>query len=535
MAKENKVQSADQIGNPAILGTFTGKCCDANVFNNNDMHLSREVFETLMASDEYKRAMENRHYIGFAGHPADCDCQDFEHACIVMTDMRLLDNDEIEGDFDLIDTKVGKIIKSFIDAGVKFGISIRGLGDVDANGEVDPAGFIFRGFDLVTFPAYDDCIPEFKAIAASTDIKKKAQYQKICASIDASLASIKSCEALELIQEQLPADSDEYNKVADRIAELTCEPVEEVIIEEAPSEESLAQEEVSMAVDVLEEKLEAVTDLYLDEVNKTKELTAALTEAQCTNQELEIQCKTLKQTKARFNKIVATQLEDSKDALIRYQDRCDHAEDRLKRVTASLRSTREHVTNLRQSLKEEKQAHLDQITANKQLEDRIASLNEASVQRKEEIRASKELNLKYEHKIEANSEAISQKDSQIEDLKAQLSETVVANEELESKASNLDEKNKELLSRVEAAEEMVSSYQQAYANMYANALGVYLTGLTVTASTSVEELTEMIKAGTSTANIAAAPDFYSEEVDEEEADIDDILDNANFSAEMVTL
>ena len=50
--------------------------------------------------------------------------------------MELRDNDEIYGTFDLIDTPVGRIVKSFIDAGVEWGISIRGAGDVDAEGNV---------------------------------------------------------------------------------------------------------------------------------------------------------------------------------------------------------------------------------------------------------------------------------------------------------------------------------------------------------------------------------------------------------------
>ena len=56
----DKVASKNAV-KKGVLGTFTGKCCDSNVFNNNDMHLSRELFEKLMASDEYKRAMDNRH------------------------------------------------------------------------------------------------------------------------------------------------------------------------------------------------------------------------------------------------------------------------------------------------------------------------------------------------------------------------------------------------------------------------------------------------------------------------------------------
>ena len=172
--------------NPAILGQFTGKCCDANVVNNNDMHLGTELFQNLIASDEFKTALKNRHYIGFAGHPADPGCQEFKDACIVMTDMKLLDDGTVEGVFDLIDTPVGRIIKTFIDAGVTFGISIRGAGDVASDGEVDPDTFVFRGFDLVTFPAYDDCIPEFREIAASTDVDKKRKFKKVYSAVDVS-------------------------------------------------------------------------------------------------------------------------------------------------------------------------------------------------------------------------------------------------------------------------------------------------------------------------------------------------------------
>ena len=125
--------------------------------------------------------------------------------------------------------------------------------------------------------------------------------------------------------------------------------------------------------------------------------------------------------------------------------------------------------------------------------------------------------------------------SEIEELKSTLSETVAACEKLESKASNLDEKNKELQSRVEAAEEMVLSYQQAYADIYANALGVCLTGLPITASTSVDELKMMIKSGTSTAGMPASPSFEEVEGDEYLDDEEFDLDDVQYSAGLVTM
>jgi len=519
----------------SVIGKFTGKCCDSNVINNNDMHLGRDVFEKLIASEEFQRAMQNRHYIGFLGHPDNADCQDFEHACIVMTDLRILGNGEIEGDFDLVDTPVGRVVKSFTDAGVKFGISIRGVGEVDGNGEVDPDEFIFRGFDLVTFPAYDDCIPEFKEIAASTDAAKKSKYKKICASIDANLKDITSCEALALIQEQLPTGSEEFGKIQSRIDEL--ENPDEVV------------DECAIIEEVNKQRLEAVTQLYLDAVAKVKELECQLAECQCAKQDLIVECTSLKHRQTRMDKIVAAQIEDANAAV-------EESNKELEDVKASLSSTRNELRNtkrelfaskksfgedikaVKQELVESKQLYNDEVLANARLKEKLTSLTEKRKDDREAVKASEDLNLKYQHKIEANSKAISQKDSEIEDLKNKLNETVIASKDLEAKASNLDEQNGELLSRVEAAEEMVSKYQQAYANLYANALGVYLKGLPVTASTSVDELKQMINSGTSTANIPARPAFYS--VEEEEQEDDQVIegedfDDTQYSADMVTL
>ena len=508
MAIKAKQEIKGNVEAPGVLGTFTGKCCDSNVINNNDMHLGREVFEKLIASEEFKRAMKNRHYIGFAGHPADADCQEFEHACIVMTDMRIAENGEIEGDFDLVDTPVGRTIKAFIDAGVNFGISIRGVGEVDSNGEVDPDEFIFRGFDLVTFPAYDDCIPEFKAIAASTDPVKKSKYKKICASIDANLKDINSCEALELIQDQLPEGCDEFNKVQDRIDEINSE--------------NKIEDDAEIAAEVEAQRLDAMMQLYLDATDRIHQLEAALADCNREKCELTVQCSSLKTKQSRMDRITANQIATANADV-------EESEKRVKEVEASLKVARRELKNTKDKLNE-------QITANTRLKDRIESLNSKRRGDLDSIKASNDLNLKYKRKVEATNEAISQKDSEIEGLKSKLNETVDDLHKLETKASNLDDENKELLSRVEAAEEMVSSYQQAYANMYANALGVYLTGLPVTAETTVSELKQMISAGTSTANIPAAPSFnLGDEVDyiEEEDTSED--DDTRYGADLVSL
>lgn len=464
---------------PAIIGQFVGKCCDANVFNNNDMHLSRELFENLFASDEYKKAITNRHYPGFLGHPEDPGCQDFEHACITMTECHMEDNGEICGTFDLLNTPVGQVVKTMIDAGTKFGISIRGAGDVASDGEVDPETFVFRGFDLVTFPAYEDCIPEFREIAASTDLEKQKKLKKVYSAIDENLDKITSCEALKVIQTQFKEGTDEFNKIGARIDEIT------------------GDDDDAITSAVLEEKVAALTSMYIDAVNEKNALVQQLADSQLAYNTLEVQCS---RKIASYKRIVAAQMTDIKN------DKEEIA--RKARITAATSSQK--VKDLEAKLEE---------TSNKLKESRVqASKSFAeirSLQSKLDSASSRleENNLKYKQKIQSNSILITQRDSEIEDLKSQLSETVTASKRLEQQTSNLDAEKADLLARVEAAEKLVLDYQQAYADIYANALGVHLDNLSITASTSVQDLKEIISAGTSTSNMMAG------------VAVDDVLDD----------
>lgn len=435
--------------NSTVIGTFTGKCCQGNVENNNQMTLPTELFQKLFESDEYKTAIKNRYYLGYLGHPEDPGCMDYEHACITMTECHVDDNGEVYGTFDLIDTPVGRIVKAFIDAGVTFGISIRGAGDVDGAGNVDPDTFVFRGFDLVTFPAYDDAVPVFREIAASSDLDKQVKFKKVCAAIEHNLSDINSCEAIDVIKEQFNTNSKEYAKLEKREAEITN------------SEDVVAS--------LTEQQLAGMTNLYLDQVEANRQLLEKL------------------------DKVTAATIRKDADTERRIKS--------IERITAA------QVTNLKQRLSSTENSNRTLVAASARLKEENKSLSES--------------NLIYCHKIEANSDTICQKDSTISSLKAKLGETVTASKVVEKRASNLDVKVERMKAKVEAAEQMVFEYQKAYANLYANALGVSLKDIPVTANTSVEELGKIISGATSTSNIGVAPCLDTEIVeviDEDEED-----------------
>ena len=129
--KANPIKAS--IVNSSILGTYEGEAMDTNITNKNGIDITKDVIEVVLESDDYIQGVANGWFIGYLGHPVEPDCMEFERGCIVLKAMRIEPNGKVYCTFDLVNTPVGQIVKTFIDAGVKFGISIRGAGDIVGN------------------------------------------------------------------------------------------------------------------------------------------------------------------------------------------------------------------------------------------------------------------------------------------------------------------------------------------------------------------------------------------------------------------
>lgn len=484
-----------------VLGTFVGKCCDADVVNNNGMYLSRKLFDELLSSEEYKTAIKNRYYIGFLGHPEDPNCMDFRNGCVVMTDMEMKDNGDVYGKFDLIDTPVGKVVKSFIDAGVHFGISIRGAGDVAADGTVDPESFVFRGFDLVTFPAYNDCVPEFQEIAASTDVDKQKAYRKVCNAVKRNLQSINSCEALETIQDQFNENSKEYQLLQDRICEVQ------------------KQSDEDLYVQVLEQKVKSMTQAYSEVVRKCNSLKA----------EMDKMCNEMEAAKARscrVEDVMTQQFEDYEHQLDKVQFERNAFQQDYLRASDQLRQVRQDLEGRIDSLSKSNEALSSQCKRVMASRDLYASQIKSLTEQNKDITES---NLLSKQKITASESELKEKQKSVELLDGKVRKTVAENEKLRDQVSNLEAEVSSLSSSVQASEGIIFEYQKAYADSCAYAAGIRLDNIPVTASTTVEELKSYIyeKASSSVPYRSVESDSEPYDADVEEADgsLDEETDN----------
>ena len=442
MKNKKPIKGESEINTQAILGTYEGECADATITNNNGLDITQEVWEEVFNSDTFKQGIEHGWYIGFLGHPEQPDCMDFRNACIVQREGHIEPNGKVMGKFDLIDTPVGRIVKTFQDAGVTFGISVRGAGDIVSN-SVTPGTFDYRGFDLVAFPAFPESIPVFKSIAASSDINEQAKYKKICAAVEAELPNINEVGALDIIQDQFAPQSDLYSKIEDRKAELT----------ENSDEDS--------SEDFENCKAKSLVKLYSDLLCKYNQ---AKKQIEDLNVQLNYTTVNSARKLASIQRITADQQRLQSEKL----DKIDS-------------STQQLIVQNHELKKQ-----------NKELESKYNSSIKASSRLKSKIKDLEDSNLKYDKKVKTVENSLRRKDDKISKLQSDLDETFRQADLANSRTSNLDEKVSSLKSEVAASKKLLKEFQQAYGELYASATGLDFSNIPITASTNVDMLRSLI-------------------------------------------
>ena len=509
----------------AIIGTYEGEALDANITNKNGLDITVEVMQAVLESEDYKDGIEHGWFIGFLGHPEDPGCQEFKDGCIVMTDMWIEEDNKVHAKFNLIDTPVGRIVKTYIDAGVKFGISIRGAGDIIDN-SVDPDTFVFRGFDLVAFPAYPESIPTFSEIAASTDVADQKKYKVICNAVKKNLASITSASTLEILKSQFAKQSEIYKALDAK-------------------EKSLKKVESKQTLNIDKQRFDSVMALYLEsvqachdlqiELERTKRSAASI---QASNrrrlsssmQEMEsIQADSRKKLES-VKRITASQIHDLESEV---HDLEDQIRDLENQITDIQRDADERLDSEVRRVRSESDSKIDSVKASmqKKISDARSSLDSVRAsnerlkatnsQLSKQVDTLKNSNLIYKQQIDASTEEIESKDSIISDLRSKLRETVTASTDAKTRTSNLDAENESLRHEVEMCRKMLREYQDAYASMYAASLGINPDGISVNDNMSVSEMRKTISSATNTANIGVAPRFTcfdENEIDNQDAE-----------------
>jgi hypothetical protein len=144
-----------------------GPFMQGRVKNRNGRIYPTEVLEKEMNRYLKTHVKENR-ALGELGHPSGPQIN-ADRVCHYIVDM-YREGDNFIGKAKVMDTPMGKILKNFIDEGIKTGVSTRGLGTVKEtrNGIMEvQSDFYLAAIDSVTDPSGPDCF--VKGIMENTE------------------------------------------------------------------------------------------------------------------------------------------------------------------------------------------------------------------------------------------------------------------------------------------------------------------------------------------------------------------------------
>lgn len=143
-----------------VLKTVTGCVADFKP-NRNGRVYPKELWENVLKSEYVNELMANNIFVGELDHPeerSEVSLQEISHAISKLW----IDEDkqEVWATMDILDTPNGQIVANLVDYGAKIGVSSRGAGSVQSNGQVNPDDYQLFTFDIVGRPSVAAARPE---------------------------------------------------------------------------------------------------------------------------------------------------------------------------------------------------------------------------------------------------------------------------------------------------------------------------------------------------------------------------------------
>ena len=149
-------------GNPMMEGVLA----TAEVKNGNGRYYSKDLWEREI--DKYKEIVKENRAVGELDHP-ESSVVNLKNVSHNIKDM-WWDGDNVIGKIEILPTPSGNILKALIESGISCGVSSRGMGSLEQNGEIMEVqdDFELLCWDFVSTPSnpgsYMNSIKEGKKI-----------------------------------------------------------------------------------------------------------------------------------------------------------------------------------------------------------------------------------------------------------------------------------------------------------------------------------------------------------------------------------
>lgn len=170
ISAEQIKESREKNGGRLILKGIVQR---ADALNQNGRVYPRNILEREIRNYQ-KFIIENR-AMGEADHP-DSSVVSLQKVSHIMREAVMDEDGVVRGSVEILGTPCGKIVESLIDAGVKVGISSRGVGSVKQQGDylIVQDDFQLIAFDMVADPSTPQAfmLPEGRRLAEGLDMNK---------------------------------------------------------------------------------------------------------------------------------------------------------------------------------------------------------------------------------------------------------------------------------------------------------------------------------------------------------------------------
>ncbi len=168
-----------KVANGAYI--MTGIMQKSEVTNGNGRVYPHKVLEREIKN--YQKLVQERRALGELDHPDD-SVINLKNASHIVTEI-WMENNNVMGKIEVLSTPSGKILRDLIDAGVKLGISSRGLGSVKKKGE---RTYVEDDFQLICFDMVSE--PSTPGAYMMTESKKAPNIFTRADKIDRALNKV---------------------------------------------------------------------------------------------------------------------------------------------------------------------------------------------------------------------------------------------------------------------------------------------------------------------------------------------------------
>jgi len=229
---------------PGVLAVVEGVFFVADKPSRNGRLYPRELWENVLSSPDLKRMLQNRLLFGTVGHVEEQldDLIREGKVSHVVTDLKIMPDGRGWGRAEILDTPVGRVLKTLLESGSKLSVSSKAYGEYEGQtGEgywrVSPNSFLLERFDFVVDPGFLEAQPQVREVYESV----------VCRSCDKDVVS-------KLIEEK--------SRQEQRIVELLRE------LEEKDRRLKELEESVNRVTGIrnglLEKEIEAIGDLVVE-------------------------------------------------------------------------------------------------------------------------------------------------------------------------------------------------------------------------------------------------------------------------------